>query len=108
MGERGVGHQAGRHSLRPAIRSRWLRSRPLQLQTWMPINENSGFYKFAQANKLGDPQSDEFEFTVDDAYLGQVYQNGLVYAKKSNLGNFQWVKKLDSYKRDSFVARRNK
>ncbi len=67
-----------------------------QQQQWLPINVNSGFYKFAQANNLGDPQTDEFEFTVDDAYVGQVYQGGFVYAKKSNLGNIQWVKKMDS------------
>ena len=67
-----------------------------QQQTWMPINVDSGFVKYAAANNLGDPQSDEFEFRVDDAYIGQVYQNGFVYAKKSNLGNIQWIKKLDS------------
>jgi N-acetyl-anhydromuramyl-L-alanine amidase AmpD len=67
-----------------------------QQQPWMPINVNSGFYKYATANHLGDPQSDEFDFRVDDVYVGQVYQNGLVYAKKSNLGNVQWVNKLDS------------
>jgi hypothetical protein len=66
-----------------------------QQQNWMPININSGFYKFAQANNLGDPQTDEFDFTVDDDYRGQVYLNGFVYAKKSNLGNVQWVKKMD-------------
>jgi N-acetyl-anhydromuramyl-L-alanine amidase AmpD len=67
-----------------------------QQQTWMPVNVNSGFYKFAAANNLGDPQSDEFEFRVDDVYIGQVYQNGFVYARKSSLGNIQWVNKLDS------------
>jgi N-acetyl-anhydromuramyl-L-alanine amidase AmpD len=67
-----------------------------QQQPWMPVNVNSGFYKFAQANNLGDPQTDEFDFTVDDDYRGQVYLNGFVYAKKSNLGNIQWVKKMDS------------
>jgi len=66
-----------------------------QQQTWMPINIYSGFYKFAQAHNLGDPQTDEFDFVVDDSYLGQVYLNGFVYAKKSNLGNIQWVKKMD-------------
>lgn len=67
-----------------------------QQQQWLPVNVNSGFYKFAQTNNLGDPQTDEFEFTVDDAYVGQVYLNGFVYAKKSNLGNVMWVKKMDS------------
>ncbi|MDE3088694.1 MAG: N-acetylmuramoyl-L-alanine amidase [Chloroflexota bacterium] len=67
-----------------------------QQQTLMPINVNSGFYKYARANNLGDPQSDEFDFTVDDDYRGQVYLNGFVYAKKSNLGNIMWVKKMDS------------
>ena len=61
---------------------------------WMPINVFSGFYKFAQANNLGDPQTDEFEFRVDDDYIGQVYDYGFVYAKKSNLGDVQWVKNL--------------
>jgi N-acetyl-anhydromuramyl-L-alanine amidase AmpD len=65
-----------------------------QQQPWMPINVNSAFYQFAQANHLGDPQTDEFEFTVDDDYIGQVYQNGFVYAKKNNLANVMWVKKL--------------
>ena len=61
---------------------------------WMPINVNSAFYKFAQANHLGDPQTDEFAFTVDADYIGQVYDYGFVYAKKSNLNNVQWVKNL--------------
>lgn len=61
---------------------------------WMPINVNSAFYKFAQANNLGDPQTDEFDFTVDADYIGQVYDYGFVYAKKSNLNKVQWVKNL--------------
>jgi hypothetical protein len=61
---------------------------------WMPINVNSAFYKFAQANHLGDPQTEEFGFAVDADYIGQVYDFGFVYAKKSDLNNVQWVKNL--------------
>jgi N-acetyl-anhydromuramyl-L-alanine amidase AmpD len=65
-----------------------------QQHKWMPINVNSGFYAFARANKLGDPQTSEFAFTVDRDYIGQVYMNGFVYAKNSDLGSVQWVRKL--------------
>ncbi|MBI3536197.1 MAG: N-acetylmuramoyl-L-alanine amidase [Chloroflexi bacterium] len=60
----------------------------------LPINSNSGIFKFAQANNLGCPQSDEFDFVVDTDYIGQVYANGFVFAKKSDPGNLQWVKKM--------------
>jgi N-acetyl-anhydromuramyl-L-alanine amidase AmpD len=65
-----------------------------QQQPWMPINVNSAFYKFAQENNLGDPQTDEFDFTVDDDYLGQVFHFGFVYARKRDLNNIKWVKRL--------------
>ncbi len=61
---------------------------------WLPINTGSGFYKFAQAHNLGCPQTDEFEFVVDDDYVGQVFTNGFAYAKQSDAGNMQWVKKM--------------
>jgi len=62
---------------------------------WMPINTGSAFYKFAQANNLGCPQSDEFEFTVDTDYVGQVYVGGFVYVKKGDWANIKWIKKSD-------------
>ncbi len=63
--------------------------------TWMPINTAAALYKFAQANNLGYPQTDEFEFTVNtDGYLGQVFNLGIVYVKKGDWGNVKWTKKV--------------
>ena len=65
-----------------------------QKYTWMPINTDGALYKFALANNLGYPQTDEFEFPFSgDAYVGQVYNLGIVYAKKGDWGNVKWVKK---------------
>lgn len=62
--------------------------------TWMPINTDAALYKFAQANNLGYPQTDEFTFSHDNAeYLGQVFNLGIVFVKKGDWGNVQWVKK---------------
>ncbi len=65
-----------------------------QKYTWMPINTDAALYKFAQANDLGYPQTDEFQFTVgSDAYIGQVFNLGIVYVKKGDWANVKWVKK---------------
>ena len=65
-----------------------------QKYTWMPINTGGALYKFALANKLGYPQTDEFEFTYgSDTYVGQVYNLGIVYVKKGDWGNVKWVRK---------------
>lgn len=61
---------------------------------WMPINTDAALYKFAQANNLGYPQTDEFEFTYNnDGYIGQVYNGGIVYVKKGDWGNPKWARK---------------
>ncbi len=61
---------------------------------WMPINTNAALYKFAQAHNLGYPQTDEFPFTVgSDAYVGQVFNGGIVYVKKGDWANVQWTPK---------------
>ena len=61
---------------------------------WMPINTDASLYKFAQTNNLGYPQTDEFEITVNNvAYIGQVYNGGIVYVKKGDWGNCKWVMK---------------
>jgi hypothetical protein len=63
-------------------------------RVWMPINSDGALYKFAQAKNLGYPQTDEFEFTYSNvAYVGQVYNLGIVYVKQGDWGNCQWVKK---------------
>ncbi len=65
-----------------------------QKYTWMPINTDGALYKFAFANNLGYPQTDEFEFPFGgDTYVGQVYNLGIVYVKKGDWGNVQWVQK---------------
>jgi hypothetical protein len=61
---------------------------------WMPINDQAALYKFAQQNRLGYPQTDEFEFVTDtDTYIGQVFNLGIVYVKKGDWSNAKWVKK---------------
>ena len=65
-----------------------------QKYKWMPINTDGALYKFAQAKNLGYPQTDEFEFTYNNVvYVGQVYNLGIVFVKKGDWGNCQWVKK---------------
>jgi len=62
--------------------------------SWIPINTDGALYKFAQTNKLGYPQTDEFEFKFNnDGFVGQVYNLGVVYVKKGDWGNVKWVKK---------------
>jgi hypothetical protein len=62
--------------------------------SWMPINTDGALYKFAQTQKLGYPQTDEFEFTLGtDGYVGQVYNLGIAFVKKGDWGNVQWMKK---------------
>lgn len=61
---------------------------------WMPINSAGALYRFAQQQKLGYPQTDEFELTFNNVvYVAQVYNLGIVYVKKGDWGNCQWVKK---------------
>jgi hypothetical protein len=63
-------------------------------QIWMPVNDRTALYKFAQSYGLGCPQTDEFEFTFNaDVYVGQVFTMGIVYVKKGDWSNVQWVKK---------------
>ncbi len=59
----------------------------------LPINVESALSKFAAANKLGCPQTDEMEFQADGDYLAQVFVGGIVYVKKGDWGNLKWVKK---------------
>ncbi|MBI4786858.1 MAG: hypothetical protein HY782_07415 [Chloroflexi bacterium] len=65
-----------------------------QKLVWMPINTDAALYRFAQMRNLGYPQTDEFEFTHEnDAYIGQVYNLGIVYVKKGDWGNVKWTAK---------------
>ena len=62
--------------------------------TWMPINTEAALYKYAQAQGLGYPQTDEFQFTyLNDSYIGQVFNGGIVYVKNGDWANVKWVKK---------------
>lgn len=61
---------------------------------WMPINSDAALYIYAQNNKLGYPQTDEFQFFVGSVeYVGQVYNLGVVYAKKGDISTVRSVKK---------------
>jgi len=93
-----------RAALRNDYRVRWAAPQPdpvaaaaitaAKKYTWMPINADAALYKFAQANDLGYPQTDEFELTFNnDVYVGQVYNLGIVYVKKGDWGNCKWVNK---------------
>ncbi|MGB8648218.1 MAG: peptidoglycan recognition family protein [Anaerolineae bacterium] len=62
-------------------------------QIWMPINTGSALYKYAQANNLGCPQTDEFPFNAGDDYVGQVYVGGFVYVKKGQWNDLHWMPK---------------
>ena len=65
-----------------------------QKYTWIPINTDGALYKFALANNLGYPQTDEFEFPFGgDTYVRQVYNLGIVYVNKGDWGNVKWVNK---------------
>ncbi len=62
--------------------------------SWMPINTDGALYKYAMAQNLGYPQTDEFQVTVgSDTYVAQVYNLGIVYVKKGDWGNCHWIKK---------------
>jgi hypothetical protein len=62
--------------------------------TWMPTNDQAALYRFAQQNNLGYPQTDKFAFACNnESYIGQVFNLGIVYVKKGDWGNVQWVKK---------------
>lgn len=62
--------------------------------TWMPINTGAALYTFAQENKLGYPQTDEFRFTFNAVqYIGQVFNEGIVYVKDGDWANVKWVEK---------------
>ncbi len=64
--------------------------------TWMPINTDGALYKFALAQNLGYPQTDEFQVTFNNTlYIAQVYNLGIVYVKQGDWGNCQFVKKPD-------------
>ncbi len=64
-----------------------------QKLTWMPINTGSALYKYAQANQLGCPQSDEFQVSAADTYVCQVYSEGIIYAKTTDFNTIGWVAK---------------
>lgn len=62
--------------------------------TWMPINTDAALYRFAQANNLGYPQTDEFDATHNNEdYIAQVFNGGIVYVRKGDWGNVKWIKK---------------
>src|SRR5205814_3381884 len=62
---------------------------------WLPINADSALYKFAARNHLGYPQTPEFEFSVGaSAYVGQLYEAGLLYVIKGDWNNIKQAQKV--------------
>lgn len=65
-----------------------------QLLRWMPINDQAALYAYAQSEKLGYPQTDEFYFEyAGERFVAQVYNGGIVYAKEGDWGNCHVVGK---------------
>ncbi len=61
---------------------------------WMPVNNTGALWKFAKANNLQDQQTDEINFTYNgEAYVAQVFNLGIVYAKKGDWGNIKVIRK---------------
>jgi len=61
---------------------------------WMPVNNQGALWKFAKAHDLEDQQTDEMElFYKGDTYLAQVFNKGIVYAKKFDWNNIRVIPK---------------
>lgn len=51
--------------------------------TWMPIFDGAALYKYAEANKLGQPQTDELHFMFEGKeYITQVFNRAILYCEK--------------------------
>ncbi|HZQ04972.1 MAG TPA: hypothetical protein VFD70_00215 [Anaerolineae bacterium] len=62
--------------------------------TWMPVNNGAALWNFAKANGLQDQQTDELSVTINgDEYVLQVFNLGIVYAKKGDWGNIKIIPK---------------
>lgn len=61
---------------------------------WMPVNNMGALWNFAKAHGLQDQQTDELSVTISgQEYLLQVFNLGIVYAKKGDWGNIKVIKK---------------
>ena len=62
---------------------------------WMPVNPGAALYQFAKRNGLADAQTDEYPFMFggNSSYVGQVYQNGIVFCLRDHWDQCQWVSK---------------
>jgi hypothetical protein len=55
---------------------------------WMPLNNNASLYKYGESQKLGFPQTDEYEYTFGGkTFVGQVWNLGIIGCEKG-----QWDK----------------
>ncbi len=60
----------------------------------MPVNNQAALWKFAQSKGLEDQQTDELSLIYNgEEYIVQVFNLGIVYAKKGDYANIQYIKK---------------
>ncbi|HOG47917.1 MAG TPA: hypothetical protein PLB78_14900, partial [Anaerolineae bacterium] len=56
----------------------------------IPYSSEAAFPRFARENELGNPETAEFDFTVDgQLYRGQGYSEGIVYAEVGRWDDMQ-------------------
>src|SRR5439155_24917754 len=68
--------------------------RAVAAKPWMPVNNTTALWKFAQAHHLEDQQSDELSLTYQGVeYVVQVFNLGIVYCKKGDYGNIKFIRK---------------
>jgi|GEM_PF-1473951 hypothetical protein len=61
---------------------------------WMPVNNTAALWRFAKQHGLQDQQTDELPFTYNgEAYVAQVFNLGIVYAKVGDWGNIKVIPK---------------
>jgi murein DD-endopeptidase MepM/ murein hydrolase activator NlpD len=61
---------------------------------WMPVNNESALWQYAQRIGLEDQQTDEVKFMYHgESYLAQVFNRGIAYVKMGDWGNIYHIPK---------------
>jgi hypothetical protein len=61
---------------------------------WMPVNNGAALWNFAKAMGLQDQQTDELTAVINgQEYVLQVFNLGIVYARKGDWGNIKVIRK---------------
>lgn len=62
--------------------------------SWMPIFDGAALYKYAEQNKLGQPQTDELHFLYDGKeYIVQVFNKAILYCARENVNGIYIIPK---------------